>query len=263
MALNSFKTAAISVLSLTALAGSAHATLFSFASDDDSTSFTFRGTAAMGTSFGIVNGRDPQSTPLTLKIDDNNGALATVSLNVGFRANLTARWEGSVGFAGQQTHVYRVLGSFSFVNPTTGATLLTATIPSDNAPAAMTIAGSTTQWGSAGSIFGSDSAFSFAGAVVWTATADFLTYAQTSAGANLVNYGVVAGTSSTPDDFGFTLTNVNANGAGVPINTTSRLPSSAWQSEASFSGTANIPTPGAAGLLAAGGLVVLSRRRRA
>jgi uncharacterized protein (TIGR03382 family) len=99
---------------------------------------------------------------------------------------------------------------------------------------------------------------------VWSATSDFLTYAQSSAGANLVNYGVVGGGSSTtPDDFAFTLTNLNSNGGGVPINATTRLPSAAFQSEGSFSGTANIPTPGAAGLLAAGGLMVLSRRRRA
>lgn len=265
MALISFKSLTTSIVALTALAGSAQATLFSFASDDDSSNFTFRGTAATGNSFSIVNGRDPQSTPLTLKIDDNNGALPTVSLSVGFRANFTARWEGSVGLAGAQTHVYRVLGSFSFVNPNTGATLLTGTVSSDNSPAAMTVLGTTTAWGSSGSIFGSDTAYNFAGAVVWSATADFLTYAQSSAGANLLSYGVAAGASNAPDDFSFTLTDLNSSGGNVPINSTTRLPTSAWSSESSFSGTAlnGIPSPGAVAVLGLAGLVAFGRRRRA
>ena len=167
------------------LAGAAQATLFSFASDDDSSQFTFRGTAASGMSFGIVNGRDPLGTPVTLKIDDNNGLGNTVSLNVNFRANFTASFVNSVGLAGAQTFVYSVTGSFSFLNPTTGATLLTGTI-GQTFPAAMTILGTTSNWGSAGSIFDSDGAYGVAGAVVWTATSDLSTYAQSSAGANLI-----------------------------------------------------------------------------
>jgi len=266
MALNSYSSLVASIVTLTALAGSAHATLFRFASDDDSSNFTFRGTAATGNSFAIVNGRDPQASPLTLKIDDNNGALPSVSLNVGFRANFSARWADSVGLAGAQTHVYRVLGSFSFVNPANNAVLLTGTISNDNAPAVLTILGSTTAWGSAGSIFGSDTAYNFAGSVVYTATADLITFAQAQAGANLLNYGVQSGgSSSSPDDFSFTLTSATSNGGAVPINSTSRLPTSAWASEGSFSGSAvnGIPTPGAFGLLGVAGVLIMSRRRRA
>lgn len=248
------------------LAGASHATLLSFASDDDSSNFTFRGTAATGTDFMIRHGRNPQSTPVTLKIDDNNGALPTLSLPVGFTANFTARWEGSVGLAGAQTHVYRVLGSFSFVDPATGAALLTGTISSDNTPGAMTISGSNTAWGSSGGIFNSDAAYNFAGAVVWTATPALISYAATQGINNLPLYGIVGGgTSGSPDDFAFTLSNVNSNGGAVPINSTSRLPTAAWASEGSFSGSAvnGIPSPGSLALFAAAGLLVGGRRRRA
>jgi len=263
MALNSFSLTA-SVLSILALAGTANASLFSFASDDDSSQFTFRGTAGSGSTFGIVNGRDPAGTPVTLKIDDNNGALPTISLNVGFRANFTATFANSVGIAGAMTYVYTVSGTFSFVDVNTGAALLTGSIGANN-PAALTILGSNTSWGSSGSIFDSDSAYNFAGAVMWTATAGLGT-AITNAGANPTNYGIAAagGTSNTPDDFGFTLTNLNSNGGPVPITSPGRLPTTAWASEGSFSGSAinGIPSPGALTLVGLAGLIGTSRRRR-
>ncbi len=252
----------IGVVTLLGLAGSAQAALFSFASDDDSSQFTFRGTAGSGSSFTISNGRDPASTPVTLKIDDNNGALPTVALNVGFIADMTARWEGSVGVAGSQTHVYSVTGTFSFVNDA-GAPLLTGTFSSPNTPAVMTVLGSMTSWGSAGSIFGSDTVSGFAGAVTWTATADLIALAN-SQSINLAQYGIAVGNSGSPDDFSFTLTNLNAANSNVPIDLMSRLPTAAWQSEGSFSGSAvnGIPSPGALTLIGAAGLVLAARRRR-
>jgi len=261
MAFNSFSLAA-SVLSILTLAGTANASLFSFASDDDSSQFTFRGTAGTGSTFGIVNGRDPAGTPVTLKIDDNNGAQATVSLNVGFRSNFTATFANSVGVAGAMTYVYTVTGTFSFVDLASGAALLTGSIGANN-PAAMTVLGSNTSWGSSGAIFDSDSAYNFAGAVVWTATQGLVT-AITAAGANAANYGIAAGSSNTPDDFGFTLTNLNSNGGPVPISSPGRLPTSAWASEGSFSGSAinGIPSPGALTLVGIAGLLSMSRRRR-
>lgn len=264
MAFTSSKSLFVPALSLTLLTTSAHATLFSFASDDDSTQFTFRGTAASGSNFGIVNGRDPMGTPVTLKIDDNNGGNPTVSLNVNFRANFSAFFVNSVGLAGAQTFVYGVSGSFSFVDPSTGAALLTGTLGA-NQPASLTILGSTTAWGTSGSIFSSDTAYNFAGSVVWTSTPG-LAAAISAASQNPLNYGVplAGGTSGTPDDFSFTLTNLNSGGGAVPINSTSRLPTTAWASEGSFSGSAlnGIPTPGALSLIGVAGLLVLGRRRR-
>jgi hypothetical protein len=266
MALNLFPgvSRAIGVVTLLGLAGTAQAALFSFASDDDSSQFTFRGTAGSGTTFNVRNGRDPASTPVTLKIDDNNGALPTVSLNVGFVANFTGDWEGSVGVAGSQTHVYSALGSFSFVGAT-GAPLLTGTFNTPNAPAVMTVSGTTTAWGSAGSVFGSDTVSGIAGAVVWTATADLITLAN-SLGINLAQYGIAVGSSNAPDDFSFTLTDLGAatGGGPVAIDMMSRLPTAAWQSEGSFSGSAvnGIPSPGALALLGAAGAMVAARRHR-
>lgn len=255
-------TRTIGVVTLLGLVGSAQAALFSFASDDDSSQFTFRGTAGSGSTFTISNGRSPSSTPVTLKIDDNNGALPTVALDVGFIADMTAHWEGSVGVAGSQTHVYSVLGSFSFVNAA-GAPLLTGTFSSPNTPTVMTVLGSMTAWGSSGSIFGSDTVSGFAGAVTWTATADLIALAN-SQGVNLAQYGIAAGNSNAPDDFSFTLTSLNAANANVPIDSMSRLPTAAWQSEGSFSGSAvnGIPSPGAISLLGVAGLILAGRRQR-
>jgi hypothetical protein len=247
---------------LLGLAGSAQATLFSFASDDDSSQLTFRGTAASGTTFNVRNGRDPASTPVVLKIDDNNGALPTVSLNVGFTANFAVRWEGSVGVAGNQTHVYSALGSFSFVD-SAGAALLTGTFNAANSPAVMTVNGSNTSWGSSGGVSGSDSTAGFAGTVVWTATPALIALAN-GQGINLAQYGIAAGSSNAPDDFAFTLSNLTSSNANVPIDSMSRLPTMAWGSEASFSGSApnGIPSPGAATLAGVAGMLALARRRR-
>ena len=63
----------LSITALLGLAGSANAALFSFASDDASSQFTFQGTAAAGNSFSVTH--TGNRVPVTLKIDDNNGAL--------------------------------------------------------------------------------------------------------------------------------------------------------------------------------------------
>lgn len=264
MSLNSYKALAVSAISLLTLAGSAQATLFSFASDDDSNAFTFRGTASTGTDFMIRNARDPLQNLVTLKIDDNNLSGPTVALDVGFLASFSVTYQGSVGFAGLQTHTYAVAGSFSFVDRTTGAALLTGTIGAAT-PAVMTILGNGTSWGSAGSIFGSDSAANVSTAVQWTATPALVTLAANQ-GFNLSNYGIIGGQASNlPDDFSFTLTALAAaTGGAVPINAQTRLPTASWLSEGSFSGTAltGIPTPGAVSLLGLAGLMAMSRRRR-
>jgi hypothetical protein len=60
------------------------------------------------------------------------------------------------------------------------------------------------------------------------------------------------------------MTNLGANNTTVPIDSMSRLPTAAWQSEASFSGSAvnGIPSPGAMALLTAAGVMMLGRRYR-
>lgn len=250
----------IGVVALLGVAGSAQATLFSFASDDESDFFTFRGTAATGSSFSMMQGRDPRNR-VTLKIDDENGARPTVSLDVGFTANWTLTWIGSVGMGNAQTHAYALSGTFTFVDPNTGADLLTIAV-TNQSPAGMTIGGTMSQWGSAGGMFGSDSSAS----VVYTATPALITLfnANTSGGATNADYELFTGASIGPnDDFGFSLTFVNAAGGPVPINQTTRLPSAAWNAEGSYSGSATflIPSPGSLALMGAAGLVALRRRR--
>jgi hypothetical protein len=248
------------------LAGSAQATFLSFASDDATNGFTFRGTAGTGTTFNITNANAPSATnQFALKIDDNNGPLPTVSINAGFLANFTATWQGSQAVFGNFAHVYSVVGSFTFTNPANPAQVwLTGTVNNAQTPGILTIPGSANQWGSAGSISGSDVTANFAGTVVYTATQGFINFAQ-GLGINLASYNITAGSSISPDDFAFTLSVINAGPGAVPINPTTRLPTSAWQSEGSYSGAApnGIPNPGAVSLLVAGGLIFAGRRRRA
>jgi hypothetical protein len=132
-------------------------------------------------------------------------------------------------------------------------------------PAGMTVLGSNTQWGSGGGISSSDSAYNQAGAVQWTATNDLLSYAS-GLGFNLTNYGFQQGLvsgSQIVDDFAFSLSALTLNGGAVAIDSMSRLPTMAFESEGSFNGSAAfVPAPGAAGLALVAG-VLATRRRRA
>lgn len=251
----------LSIIALLGLAGSAQATLFSFASDDASSQFTFQGTAAAANnSFTLTH--TSNRVPVTPKIDDNNDVLPTVAIAVGLTANVTLNWFNSLGMGGSQTHAYSATGTFSFVDPSSGAALLTIAF-TNQSPAGMTIGGSMSEWFSSGGLFGSDNGGG--GTVTYTSTPALFT-AGAAVGANLENYGIFGGanaTSTGPDDFSFTLTRVNAAGAAVPINSTTRAPSAAWNAEGSFSGSATwIPSPGAFALIGAAGLMVAGRRRR-
>lgn len=253
----------LSAMSALALAGSAQATLFSFASDDDSGAFTFRGTAAAGNTFNIRNGSDPLSNTVTLRVDDNNGSRPTALFSVGFRANINAQYQGTIGMMGsQQTHAYSITGTFAFVDRTSGADLLLCSFTSTATPGLLSIGGRDTTWGTGGSALNSDSASGVSTAVTWTATAAFFTLAAGQS-INLADYGLAGLTTAAGDDFAFTLTALNALGGAVPIDPVTRLPTAAFQSEGSMSGTANfVPAPGTLGLLGAAGLASIRRRRR-
>lgn len=248
----------IGIAALLSLAGSAQAALFSFASDDASSQFTFLGTAGAGTTFTASASGGGTGVPVTLKIDDNNGALPTVSLNVRMIATFTFAYVSSIGTMNNQTHAYSVVGMFGFVDAA-GAPLLTVNVTTQN-PAGLAIGGTMTQWFSAGGLFGSDNAGG--GTVAYTPTAALFT-AGTAAGANLNNYGIFNGTSTGPDDFGFSLTFVNANNLPVSIDAQTRLPTAAWRAEGSYSGSATwIPSPGSAAMIGLAGLLAAGRRRR-
>lgn len=226
----------LAALGVAALAGTAHGTLFSFASDSNPNGFTFAGNGAAVTD-------SAGATPVVLLVDDNNGPLPALSYNVDFVADFTIAHVSSVQVApGVFSHNYSLNGFFQF---NTGAgPLLRATITDG----AMVALGTATRWGSTETILGSDDP----GSVEYTWF-----------GPDLPAYGVFNGVSIGLDDAAFTLTNTQTFlGMGVSLNAQTFLPDAGWQSEGSFSGTAVfIPAPGAAALLGMAGLVVGRRRR--
>lgn len=246
------------VVALGGFVGSAHATLFSFASDVNSNSFTFGGTAGSGGSFTMTDFSRPNT--FNLLIDDDNGTAPTQSIAVEFRAALTLSGGTSTNIAGPLfQHTYRVLGTFGFYDAM-GNALLTITV----GPSAgiLTVPGTQTAWSTAGAVLGADS---FAD-ITYTSSPALI--AALGGAAQAALYGISTnggGASAGPDDFSFSLSVINAGaiGAAVTIDPTTKAPLSAWRSESSYSGSAFPPVP-APGAVALGtlGLGFIARRRR-
>lgn len=218
------------------MAGSAHAALFSFASDTNQTDFTFAGLGQT-----VRDAQDPLD-PVQLLLDDNNGPLPALVYDVEFNADFRINYAGSTQIApGIFTHSYALNGTFEFSN--LNGVLLRVEI----ANGAMVALGGQATWGSTDTILGSD----LPGSVTYTWF-----------GGDLPAYGVFNGSSVGPDDASFTLTFLqSAAGMGVALDPFN-YPSAEWRSEGSFSGTAFfVPAPGATALLAMGGLVAIRRRR--
>ncbi len=220
------------------MASAADAALFSFASDVDSGSFTFAGSGG-----GVIDAQDSTDTQL-LFIDDTNGALPTVPLVVEFEAQFQMAYVTSVPVTGDTfVHTYALAGLFGFFD-VTGAPILTAELVGGS----LTALGSATSWGTSETIQVNDVGSSEIVYTWW--------------GPDIPEYGIYNGQSIGPDDAAFTLTlTLSAGGIGVPLGSDG-LPSTAWVSEGSFSGSAFfIPTPGAAAL-AFLGFASAARRRR-
>jgi hypothetical protein len=258
--LSRFVVGAAAILASAGVVSTAHATLFSFASDTNSNSFTFAGTAGgTGANAGVFTVTD-FSRPNTylLEVDDDNGSRPTIAIPVEFRASLTARAGTSTNIVGSLwQHSYQVSGDFGFYN-TMGQAMLTLSIPQAS-PAILTVPGSQTSWSTVGAVLGS-STFT---TITYNATAAFITaLGGTTAAANM---GITVGNFNPPSDFGFDLSAINAGSIGqaVAIDATTKAPLSAWRSESSYSGSAgnNIPTPGSAAMIAAGTLIATRRRR--
>lgn len=222
------------------LAGSAQASLFSFASDNDHTSWTFRGLGS-----GIFNASDP-TDPQVLLIDDNNGVHPALSLDVNFEAAFQLQYVASVPIGGGAfVHTYVLSGSFGFTNRVSGTPILTA----DFADGAFTAIGGAASWSPTGTVQANDNDFGGSVTYHWF-------------GGALPDYGLFPGSSLGPDDMAFTLTVLNHLGAAVGLDER-HMPVAQWFSEGSYSGSASnfIPAPGVASLLGLGGLSLLRRKR--
>ncbi len=237
-------------VAIAALAGSANAAFFSFASDNDSSTWTFSGMAA--TVGDAQDARDPQ----VLLIDDDNGILPTIAIPVEFEADFTIAYRGSVALAGGFAHNYDLSGSFAFLSgnvPLVSASIIngafTAQGPTQNS------------WGTTAGIQGNDQA----GTVVYSFSQEFIDM-LVAMQVNPADYGISrASQSDGIDDAAFTLTVLNRGDGlanrGVNLNPQTMLPLTEWRSEGSYSGSAVLPTPGALALLGMGG-VIAGRRRR-
>ncbi|MCW5775715.1 MAG: PEP-CTERM sorting domain-containing protein [Phycisphaeraceae bacterium] len=226
------------VATVAGMAAGANATLFSFASDVDHTSFTFRGLG------GFVGDAMDPSEPLTLLIDDTNGPGVPISISVEFNAEFGIKHLGSVPSGGGTfVHVYSLDGAFEF-RDAAGGLVLSATVTGGS----LTALGGAKSWYSAGSIFGADSIDTD------------VTY--TWHGPNMPAYGLFTGSSIGPDDAAFTLTFLQSDaGMGVELGQ-DMLPSMWWMSEGSYSGSAFfVPAPGSLALLGMGVLATVRRRR--
>lgn len=249
------------VIAAAGTVSSAHAAFFSFASDTNSNSYTFAGTAGgTGAGAGTFNITDfSRPNTYTLVVDDNNGPNPSISIPVEFRASLTASGGTSTNIVGSLwQHSYQVSGTFGFYN-TMGQALLTLTIPSGS-PAVLTVPGAQNSWSTTGAVLGSSTFTN----ISYNATAAFITaLGGATAAANL---GIIAGPFNPPSDFGFDLSAINAGqlGQAVALDATTKAPLAAWRSEASYSGSAadNIPAPGSVAMLGAGLALAATRRRR-
>lgn len=233
---------------MAAVAGTAQAGFFSFASDSASGAWTFTGSGG-----GFTDAFDA-TNPVTLLIDDNNGSLPTLEVSVDFDADVSIVYAGSVplGGGGDFAHNYIASGTFSFTEVTTGITILSATFENS----LFTAEGGESSWYTTAGLQGSDGG---AGSVDYTWM-----------GASLPGYGLEPGALGLDEDFSFSLSELNTDGslpwdgitgAGVELDG-NMLPIAQWWSEGSYSGSASvIPTPASMALLGLGGIVIARHRR--
>lgn len=225
-----------------ALAGSANAAFFSFASDTADHNWTFTGSGAN------VNNATTATDPVVLMIDDNNGTQTPLQISTQFSANATLSFAGDVALGGGVfSHNYLANGSFSFRDIASGTLLLTVNFQD----ALFTARGNANSWFTTAALQGDNNGGSVT--YIWS-------------GASLPLYNLTPG--STPGDFAYGLSTLNSSGI-IPYNGQSpgvglgsdHLPSSQWWSEASYSGSTLVPAPGVLAMLGLSGLAAARRRR--
>ena len=230
-----------------ALAGSAQAAFFSFASDSQDHAWAYSGSG------GSVSNAPAPNDPVILMIEDNNGALPALSISSRFAAQYALTFAGSVNLGGGAfSHNYLANGSFSFTDAGTNQLLLTVNFTN----CLFTARGGAATWFTTAALQGDHGG---------GATVDMIW-----SGASLPGYGLAPGALGTPRGFGFDLTVINTSGAipyagqnpGVALNTQTMFPTQTWFSESSFSASAQVPAPGVGAVLGLAGLAALRRRRR-
>ncbi len=248
-------TALAAAVAALAVSAPAQATFYSFASDTNSSGYTVSGSAGAGSSFQISS---PLVNSYTLLVDDDNGPLPSAAINnVGLIIDFQAQHASSQVFiASLWRHTYTVTGTARFVD-SGGNTLLTIQFDSGTS-GIFTVFGGQNSWSSVGSILGSDGI----AAVRYSWTPALV--AALGGPAAAAQYGIVGTDSIAPDDFSFDLSVLNAGAIGSPVqlDPTSKLPTSRWQSESSFSGSSNVPEPGSAAIAGLAIIAGMRRRRR-
>lgn len=235
---------ALSLIAVAAAAGSAHATLFSFAANTSDSAWVFTG-AGLNMTSGMGN------SPVVLNIDDDNGPLPALFVSSRFSASITLSPVGTTPLPGAFAHNYTADGSFSFTDIASGTTLLTVTFEN----ALYTSLGQQSSWGTTGAL--------------QATTAGGSSISMNWGGAALPQYGLLPGIFD-GQDFNFGLTTLNTSGAlpytfqnpGVPITPATMIPTAPWFGESSFSASAvSAPAPAGLALLGLGGLLAARRRR--
>jgi hypothetical protein len=229
-------------------ASSAQAAFVSFASDNDHTSWTFRGNRA---GVGVMDAQDPND-PMTLLVDDQNGPLPALSFPASeFTADFTIAHLATTALGGGSfVFVYALDGLFSVGD-------LSATVSNGT----LTVLGGQTAaggffWGSTATIQGNDQGGSS------------VTYTWNGLPFPGYDLPFTGGTSDGPDDAAFTLTVLHAvsaqfagpGGQGIVLGP-NNLPAGEWLSEGSFSGQLRVPGPGALAMVGLAGLAAGRRRR--
>lgn len=225
----------LGVLAVSCLATSSQAALFSFASDNDHTSWTFTGGGA-----SVRDAQDPFD-PQVLLIDDHNGPLPPIPVATEFEADLTITYLASVPLGGGAfVHNYRIMGAFSLLDDE--GELLLSGMMTDGA---LTAIGGELSWFTTATIQASSGFVSFE----WHGDA-------------FPGYALFPGPSVGPDNVAFALSALNLDDEDVTLDPNTHLPADGWRSEGSFSGDGRfVPTPGAAFAVVLGGLVALRRHR--
>jgi MYXO-CTERM domain-containing protein len=231
-----------------AFAAGAQGAFFSFGADTLDQSWTFTGN---GSSFSSATG----NSPVLLHIDDNNGAMPRLSVSASLTAQVSLTFVGAVNLpGGAQALSYAANGSFVFTDVAAGVPLLTTNFSN----ALFTTRGSPNNFWATTASLQVDDGLGATVSMVW-------------GGASLGSYGLLPGLlDASPRGFAFDMVALNTSGAmpyggqspGVPINGTSKLPTSQWFAESSFTAYGSVvPSPGSLALLGIGALAMRRRRR--